>query len=166
MPRHGLRQDHRQELAPRIDQLLLAGIAERCAFDGHLCASDRACGVWARALKTIFGGLAVVFGVGTWPASVDQPRRLPSIWTAGSSQGKESPMPNSEVTYEVWWEGPHPYEHIQQGGIAASHHVLYQFFGWHPVYGPDALLYVGTTMDGENRLFAHDDWKQTARESG
>lgn len=36
--------------------------------------------------------------------------------------------------------------------------VLYQIIGFHSIYGPNSLLYIGRSMDIKKRLIGHDWW--------
>ena len=39
---------------------------------------------------------------------------------------------------------------------------LYQVYGFHPVYGPDVLLYIGQTTESfGKRLAGHPEWNET-----
>ena len=46
------------------------------------------------------------------------------------------------------WEGPYP---LERGQIdkGKAQHGLYQYYGEHPVYGQDTLLYIGKAFDQE-----------------
>ena len=63
-----------------------------------------------------------------------------------------------EKTYEVHWVGPYEW----QKGIekCGDQHVLYQLYGYHPLYGKDVLLYLGSSCtDIKGRLKQHEqDW--------
>lgn len=62
----------------------------------------------------------------------------------------------TERTYDVYWEGPWPFEECEKQ--IKAQHVLYQLYGVHPVYGKEVLLYVGRTKRGFQRLREHDWW--------
>ncbi len=65
-------------------------------------------------------------------------------------------MGTQEVSYDIYWEGPYDWD--TRKGKAKSHHVLYQLYGQHPIYGRDVLLYIAMTKDGAERLEQHEQW--------
>jgi hypothetical protein len=62
-----------------------------------------------------------------------------------------------ELIADVYWEGPFDWEKRDEN--CQDYHVLYQIYGAHPVYGHDALLYIGlTNQQVGQRLKAHTWW--------
>lgn len=62
-----------------------------------------------------------------------------------------------ERIFDVFWEGPYLWGDHNQN--IKDSHVLYALYGTHPVYGQNALLYIGMTERGVGiRLFEHSDW--------
>jgi len=51
------------------------------------------------------------------------------------------------------WSGPYTYEEIRKMR-ADEDRGVYQIYGWHPIYGRDALLYIGMTGAGEENFAA------------
>jgi len=61
-----------------------------------------------------------------------------------------------ERIFDVFWEGPFKWgDHKKK---LSDCHVLYAIFGTHPVYGYNALLYIGKTEKIDNRMSFHADW--------
>lgn len=60
--------------------------------------------------------------------------------------------------YHAYWKGPFTARYNEETGRYAidlpvgvgDRHGLYAIYGFHPVYGPDALLYIGMTAEGES----------------
>lgn len=65
-----------------------------------------------------------------------------------------------EIIYDIYWEGPFNWEKRNDEKIVKSHHVLYQIYGLHHLYGDKVLLYIGMTSDGIKRLDQHNKWVQ------
>jgi len=63
----------------------------------------------------------------------------------------------NEEIYNVHWEGPFEWSE-QKTGILKQNHVLYSFFGTHPIYGPNVLLYIGRTQGGVIKCLGHHNW--------
>jgi hypothetical protein len=63
-----------------------------------------------------------------------------------------------EKIYEIAWDGP--FEWREGLKHCKTHHVLYQLYGSHPLYGPDVLLYLGAShRDIKRRLKTHEkEW--------
>lgn len=51
---------------------------------------------------------------------------------------------------DVYWEGPYTLETIDS--IETDTHCLYQVYGRHPLYGENALLYIGKTEKQTTRI--------------
>ena len=61
-----------------------------------------------------------------------------------------------ERIFDVYWEGPFKWgDHEKE---MKDCHVLYSIYGTHPVYGHEALLYIGKTENIENRMLVHAEW--------
>ena len=61
-----------------------------------------------------------------------------------------------ENIIDVYWEGPFKWgEHEKE---IKDWHVLYAIYGSHPIYGHEALLYVGRTKKIRNRMAVHEEW--------
>ena len=64
---------------------------------------------------------------------------------------------DNEKLYDVYWEGPFEWEKREDN--LKEHHVLYQIYGSHHLYGRDVLLYIGlTSRDMKERLREHKEW--------
>jgi len=63
---------------------------------------------------------------------------------------------NKEIIYDIYWEGPFDWD-IKSKKVK-PHHVLYQIYGFHHLYGNNVLLYIGTTSHGINRIKDHEYW--------
>jgi len=62
----------------------------------------------------------------------------------------------SERIFDIYWEGPFKWgEHEDK---LDKCHVLYAFFGSHPAYGSNVLLYIGMTKWINNRMRIHKEW--------
>jgi hypothetical protein len=62
-----------------------------------------------------------------------------------------------ERVFDVFWEGSYSWGNHNQS--IRDSHVLYALYGSHPVYGQNALLYIGMTERGVGiRLSEHADW--------
>jgi len=63
----------------------------------------------------------------------------------------------NETIYDIYWEGPFEWE--EKDKHIKKHHVLYQIYGAHHLYGRDVLLYIGMTSKGvKRRLKEHEGW--------
>ena len=65
----------------------------------------------------------------------------------------------------VDWTGPHQLNEIQ-GMTSETDRGLYQVCAWHPVFGPQSLVYIGETHDQTfgMRLGQHKSWLYHERE--
>jgi len=55
----------------------------------------------------------------------------------------------------VLWKGPFN----RSQAFEIKEEGIYQIYGHHPVYGPNALLYIGSSSDFSKRIKVHcDDW--------
>ena len=62
-----------------------------------------------------------------------------------------------EKIYDVYWEGP--YHWNKRETLTNHRHVLYSIYGTHPVYGREALVYIGMTENTVyDRLSEHEHW--------
>ena len=63
-----------------------------------------------------------------------------------------------EKIYEIVWDGP--FEWREGLKHCRNLHVLYQLYGYHPLYGSDVLLYLGSShRDIKKRLKIHEkEW--------
>jgi hypothetical protein len=62
----------------------------------------------------------------------------------------------SEKIIDVYWEGLFKWGEHEEN--IEDCHVLYTIFGFHPVYGDDALLYIGKTRKVRIRMVTHAWW--------
>jgi len=63
----------------------------------------------------------------------------------------------NETIYDIYWEGPFEWE--QKDKPIEKHHVVYQIYGAHHLYGRDVLLYIAMTSKGvKKRLKEHAGW--------
>ena len=66
-----------------------------------------------------------------------------------------------EVIINIMWEGPFSFEEVSEKNDTKKDRGVYQIYGPHPVYGHEALLYIGKT---ERQTFCdrlkqhHDAW--------
>lgn len=63
----------------------------------------------------------------------------------------------AEKIFEVFWDGPFEW----RKGIkdCKEHHILYQVYGYHPLYGSNVLLYIGSSHTSvKTRLKEHEWW--------
>jgi len=63
-----------------------------------------------------------------------------------------------ETIYDVFWEGP--FNCNDPENPMKKHHVFYQIYGHHPVYGSNVLLYIGMTEKGQQRIEQHERWME------
>ena len=63
-----------------------------------------------------------------------------------------------EQIYEIFWDGP--FEWREGLKHCRNLHVLHQLYGYHPLYGSDVLLYIGSShRDIKRRLRTHEkEW--------
>lgn len=47
------------------------------------------------------------------------------------------------------------YNNDKELDLPSHHHVLYQIYGFSPIYGKDSLLYIGITKDSVRRIKQH-----------
>ena len=57
--------------------------------------------------------------------------------------GKDKPK-----EFDICWEGPLLQKEIEDKKNRSEDFGIYQFYGFHPVYGEYVLLYIGMTTDG------------------
>ena len=50
--------------------------------------------------------------------------------------------------FDICWEGPLLQKEIEDKKNRSEDFGIYQFYGFHPVYGEYVLLYIGMTTDG------------------
>ncbi len=62
-----------------------------------------------------------------------------------------------ETTLFSLWKGPIPLKDVWNE-INDENYCLYQLYGRHVVYGPDALLYIGRCGCAETRIGQHMSW--------
>jgi hypothetical protein len=62
----------------------------------------------------------------------------------------------TEKIFDVFWEGPFNWEEYEEK--IENGHVIYAVYGFHPVYGHEALLYIGKTRNIRNRIATHAGW--------
>ena len=62
----------------------------------------------------------------------------------------------AETIIDVYWEGPFKWGELEKN--IKDCHVLYAIYGRHPVYGLEALLYIGKTKKVRNRMVTHARW--------
>jgi hypothetical protein len=63
----------------------------------------------------------------------------------------------TETIYNIEWSEPFGWDDAIKRH--KSHHVLYQIYGMHHLYGSDVLLYIGYTLRGTARLKEHEkEW--------
>lgn len=60
----------------------------------------------------------------------------------------------------IMWDGPYSIEEIATRFSNASDYGLYQIYGTHNIYGPDALLYIGKAELNSfaERIPSHKEW--------
>lgn len=70
----------------------------------------------------------------------------------------------NDLICEVYWQGPFDWDYIITHD--RPEYVLYSIHGTHPLYGLNALLYIGMTAGGvSTRLRQHEGWVNVLREA-
>jgi hypothetical protein len=75
-------------------------------------------------------------------------------------------MNSQELIIHIDWSGPHTLSEIASFN-GPTDYGIYQVYGAHPVYGTDALLYIGMTEEGNFAArFSNHDWCHGNQDAG